>query len=159
MTHHQIAACLCVDWCIEVLPPLLGILFFFVHFLLMRASLIYSIKIKKRCSSVVFLHVSSAVLQSFKPREASEWFIPQGHRGGESSRDAIRWQRESERSENERKVYSQLGRQNTEENGLPHPRLGDKLEEKPSQSLLTWILHSYDSNPFHQCFRILGRRS
>jgi hypothetical protein len=40
VTHHQIAACICVDWCIEVLPPLLGILFFFVHFLLMTASLI-----------------------------------------------------------------------------------------------------------------------
>ncbi len=39
--------------------------------------------------------------------------------------------------ESGRKVYSQPGRQNTEENGLPHPRLGDKLEEKPSQSLLT----------------------
>jgi hypothetical protein len=33
-------------------------------------------------------------------------------------------------------VYSQPGRQNTDENGLPHPRLGDKLRKKTFAELV-----------------------
>jgi len=95
VTHHQIGACLCVDWCIEVLPPLLEILFFFVHFLLMRASLIWSIKIKKRCSSVAcstcFPKFQATWLIHF-PRPLWRWIFSRFHQMTERKRAEL-WKR------------------------------------------------------------------